>query len=170
MVPITMTGPIARGRDPGAPARLDLRRADIGFSAAHFSVIDGKPERLHGHNYRVALRAWGRVGAEGTMVDFGALKDALRAECGELDERTLLPGQSATVAVHADREIVEARQGDRRYVFPRDDVRILPVPNTTCECLAAHLLARTRARLADLPVRLEVTVEELPGQSATMSE
>lgn len=170
MVPTTMTGPTAprHGSDHGA--RLDLARADIGFSAAHFSVIEGRAERLHGHNYQVAVRVWGTVGEDGTLVDFGALKDALRAECADLNERVLLPGESDTVSVRVQDDAVEAKQDDRRYVFPREDVRILPVTNTTCECLAAHLLARTRARLAGLPVRLEVTVEELPGQGATMGE
>ena len=170
MVPSSMTAPTAARRDDGRSARLDLSRPDIGFSAAHFSLIEGRPERLHGHNYRVALRAWGTVGDDGTLVDFGALKNALRAECADLDERVLLPGTSDTVSVRVDGDAVEAREGTRRYVFPREDVRILPIANTTCECLATHLLARTRARLAELPVRLEVTVEELPGQGATMGE
>jgi len=165
-----MTDPTVQPHGSGRTARLDLSRPDIGFCAAHFSVIEGKLERLHGHNYRVSIRAWGAVGADGTMVDFGALKDALRAECAELDERMLLPGESDTVSLHVDGDSVEARAGARRYLFPRDDVRILPVPNTTCECLAAHLLACTRTRLAELPVRLEITVEELPGQGATLGE
>ena len=104
------------------------------------------------------------------MVDFGALKHALRAECAELDERMLLPGESGTVSLRVEGDVVEAVAGASRYLFPREDVSILPVPNTTCECLAGHLLARTRARLGELPVRLEVTVEELPGQSATLGE
>lgn len=149
---------------------LRLDRADIGFSAAHFSLLEGRSERLHGHNYRVALDADGRLREQGTLVDFGALKAALRAECAELHERTLLPGRSPEIEVTLLGESVEARCGDRRYVLPREDVVVLPVVNTTCECLAAHLLSQVRGRVGEMPVRLRLRVDELPGQGAEAVE
>ncbi|MBV8445372.1 MAG: 6-carboxytetrahydropterin synthase [Candidatus Dormibacteraeota bacterium] len=165
-----MTPPI-RGlpRESGA-VRLELARADIGFSAAHFSVAGGVLERLHGHNYRVTLRARGDVGAEGTLVDFRALKAALRAECALLDERMLVATQSDSLSVETSDAEVTVHGAGRRYVLPRDDVCLLPLRNTTCECLAAHLLQAVRHRLGELPARLEVGVEELPGQGAAVSE
>ena len=165
-----MDAPSPAQGGPGARASLELSRADIGFAAAHFSVVGGRAERLHGHNYRVALRAHGDVAADGTVVDFGVLKSALRAECDELDEHMLLPTSSEVVHVHAEGHVVTAEEGRRRFVFPAADVRLLAIPNTTCECLAAYLLSRLRARLGATPVRLEVSVEEVPGQSATVKE
>lgn len=165
-----MTGPSAAEPAADDNVELHLTRADIGFSAAHFSVIDGVAERLHGHNYRVSLRARGRVGAEGTVVDFHALKAVLRAACGELDERTLLPSRSPTVRVAQDGERFTVETDERRYVLPAEDVRLLPIANTTCECLAAHLLGVVRERLGSVPVRLSLGVEELPGQGATIEE
>lgn len=165
-----MTGPSADQPAPGGAAELHLTRADIGFSAAHFSVIDGVAERLHGHNYRVSLRARGSVGADGTVVDFHALKDVLRQVCAGLDERTLLPAQSPTVRVTQEGSSVTVDSGARHYVFPAEDVRLLPVNNTTCECLAAHLLTAVRERLGALPVRLSLGVDEMPGQGATIEE
>jgi len=155
---------------PGPEVRLDLSRADTGFSAAHFSVVGGRAERLHGHNFRVQLRATGTVAADGTLVDFAVLKRALREECADLDERTLLPTESDRVQVRQDGDTVAATEGARRFVFPLEDVRLLPIANTTCEALAAYLLAEVRRRLGALPVRLELTVEETPGQSATAGE
>ena len=151
-------------------AGLELSRSDVGFSAAHFSVVGGRAERLHGHNYRVALRAHGAVGDDGAVVDFHTLKAAVRAECAELDERMLLPTLSEAVVVETHGEDVQARHGNRRFSFPRGDVQLLPVTNTTCECLAAHLLKSVRARLGPLPIRIELTVEEAPGQGATVAE
>jgi 6-pyruvoyltetrahydropterin/6-carboxytetrahydropterin synthase len=170
MVPSALTPSTDPEPASASGAILELARADIGFSAAHFSVVAGIAERLHGHNYRVVLRAHGAVHADGTVVDFRALKHALRAECALLDERTLLPTASPTVSVRVDGAEVEVREGARRFVFPRDDVVTLPLVNTTCECLAGYLLAALRARLADLPVRLELSVEEIPGQGATVRE
>src|SRR5258708_36500937 len=155
----------------GRPAVLEVSKASMGFVAAHFSVVGERSETLHGHNYRVGLRVRGEVRADGTVVDFAALKAAVRAECDALDHRMLLPGRSPRVRVEERGDgHVEVREGARRFVFPLGDVRILPAPNTTCECLAAHLLEPVRARLGELPVRLEITVEESPGQAATVAE
>ena len=170
MVPTGMTGPSAPQPGPGASATLELARADSGFSAAHFSVIDGAVERLHGHNYRVMLRARGVVRADGTVIDFHALKEALRTVCADLDEHMLLPTQSATLSVDRNGSDVTVRAGAKHYAFPADDVRLLPITNTTCECLAAYLLGAVRAHLGTAPVRLELGVEELPGQGASVEE
>ena len=165
-----MTAQDPNAAPPPGQVRLNLIRADIGFSAAHFSVVGGRAERLHGHNYRVGLRATGTLRADGTLVDFAVLKRALRDVCANLDERTLLPLQSDRVEVHDEGDEIAVVEGTRHFRFPREDVRLLPIPNTTCESLATHLLLAVRARLGDAPVRLELTVEETPGQSATVAE
>lgn len=151
-------------------ATLELARIDVGFAAAHFSVIDGVSERLHGHNYTVRLRVSGKIREDGTVLDFGHLKRALRAECGRLDEHVLLPTAAPTVAVVESGSEVEVREGDRHFLFPAGDVVLLDIPNTTCECLAGYLLATLRDRLGPVPVRLHVGVDESPGQGATVSE
>jgi len=153
-----------------AAVSVELARADLGFSAAHFSVVGGVSERLHGHNYRVSLRASGGIGDDGAVVDFRLLKAAIRAECSALDERMLIPADSAALAIDAHDDAVEVREGQRRFVFPLSDVVLLPVANTTCECLATYLLGAMRARLGALPVRFQLSVEELPGQGATVTE
>ena len=146
-------------------------KGSIGFSAAHFSIVETGSEPLHGHNYQVSLRARGPLRADGTVIDFGILKAALRAECDLLDHRMLVPTASPEVAVSEPAAgEVEVREGGRRFLFPASDTRLLPVRNTTCECLAEMLLARLRARLGEAPVRLELTVEESPGQGATVTE
>ena len=172
MVPSGMRDPSASGEAAPHTETLELTRADIGFSAAHFSIIEGQPERLHGHNYTVSLRVSGGVREDGTVVDFQALKEVLRTACAGLHERTLLPARNPLL--HVRRESgsvsVEVLQPARRYLFPEEDVRLLPVDNTTCECLAAHLLAAVRAHLGDAPLRLTLSVAELPGQGATVAE
>ena len=162
---------------PSAPpprphtATLEIRKERLGFAAAHFSILDTGSERIHGHNYRVSLRAAGRLRPDGTVVDFGTLKAAVAEECAALDHHMLIPQDCPDVAIEdtADGH-VEMRHQERRFVFPAAEVRLLPVPNTTCECLSAYLLGRLRARLPELPVRLEVEVEESPGQGATVAE
>jgi 6-pyruvoyltetrahydropterin/6-carboxytetrahydropterin synthase len=151
-------------------ASLELARGDMGFSAAHFSIHHGRSERLHGHNYRVRLRVRGSIGEEGTVVDFSSLKAALRALCAELDERMLVPTRSPRVRVEETADGVSLTEGSRRFLLPRSDVVMLPVVNTTCECLADHLLGALRERLGRTGYRLELHLEEIPGQGATVAE
>jgi 6-pyruvoyltetrahydropterin/6-carboxytetrahydropterin synthase len=156
---------------PRGEVTVEIDKASIGFSAAHFSIVETGSERLHGHNYRVSLRARGGLREDGTVVDFALLKAAARAECALLDHRMLVPTAcpQVTVTELAGGE-VELREGERRFLLPASDTCLLPVRNTTCECLAELLLERLRRRLGEIPVRLEVTVEESPGQGATVSE
>jgi 6-pyruvoyltetrahydropterin/6-carboxytetrahydropterin synthase len=151
-------------------ASLELSRADIGFSAAHFSIHQGESERLHGHNYRVFLRVHGTIGDEGTVVDFAALKRALRTLCSELDERMLVPTRSPRIRIEETADGVSLSEGTRRFLIPRGDAVLLPIVNTTCECLAAHLLGELRERLGRTAYRLELRVEETPGQGAAVAE
>jgi 6-pyruvoyltetrahydropterin/6-carboxytetrahydropterin synthase len=152
-------------------AVLEIRKDRLGFAAAHFSILESGSERIHGHNYRVALRAHGAVRADGTVVDFDTLKDTVAAECRALDHRMLVPGECPAVELTATADDhLEMRHGERRFLFPAAEVCVLPLPNTTCECLAGYLLGRVRQRLPELPVRLEVSVEESPGQGATVAE
>jgi 6-pyruvoyltetrahydropterin/6-carboxytetrahydropterin synthase len=149
---------------------VHVDRPSIGFSAAHFSIVETGSEPLHGHNYTVSLRARGGLREDGTVIDFALLKAAARAEVALLDHRMLVPTACPEVRVTQLEGEVEVREGARRFLLPASDTCLLPVSNTTCECLAEHLLGRLRARLGEVTVRLEVTVEESPGQGATVTE
>ena len=153
--------------------RIVVARAEHKFSCAHMTVFpDGRKERLHGHNYTVSVALdLAEVGFE-HLIDFGAIKRAIAAECAEWRERTLLAGESPRM------ERLERRGGElevvlcgARYVFPEGDVLVLPIDNTTTEALAELWVDRLRARLAatlagSAAVGLEVRIEESPGQGA----
>ena len=61
--------------------------------------------------------------------------------------------------------------GEPRYVFPARDCAILPIGNSTAEKLAEYLAGLLQEELTTRGVanlsRLELEVEESPGQSAT---
>jgi len=83
----------------------------------------------------------------------------------------LLPLQSERVKVAEEGEIVKVSvDGKPRYVFPRRDCALLPIPNTTVEMLAQMLTERLRAELDTLGASgvtaIEMEVEENFGQSA----
>ena len=139
------------------------------FSAAHFITFNGGVcERLHGHNYRVTAEVFGPLDENHYVVDFIALRDALHAIVLELDHHMLLPASHPQICVTADDASVEAVFEDRRWVFPRCDCILLPVPNTTTELLARYigrrLLDDLEAKTGVRPGRLRITVDECEGQ------
>lgn len=139
------------------------------FSAAHFITFNGNIcERLHGHNYRVAAEVFGPLDENHYVVDFIALRDALRELVAELDHFVLLPTEHPLIRVTAGETSVEAAFEDRRWVFPRGDCVLLPVANTTAELLARYLGQRLLQSLWDRagyrPERLRIEVDECEGQ------
>jgi 6-pyruvoyltetrahydropterin/6-carboxytetrahydropterin synthase len=144
------------------------------FSSAHFITFEGhRCEGLHGHNYRARVTVDGRLNEETWFVfDFVELKRIMRRLCDQIDHLVLLPLESDRVRVSEEGDrVCVAVDGTPRYVFPRRDCALLPVPNTTVEMLARLLADRLRAELAAMGVRgltaIEMEVEENFGQSAS---
>ena len=152
--------------------RVTVGKEALVFAAGHF-ITHGKGgcESLHGHNYRVGVTLSGDLDHHSLVYDFIALKRDMESLLSELDHRTLLPtlNPGLDVTTLTDGE-VEVRHATRRYVFPESDVVLLPVPNTTAERLAEYLCGRLVENLSrvgpDRIRRVEIEVEETPGQSA----
>lgn len=154
---------------------ITLAKENMKFSSAHFTVFEHGAERLHGHNYRVVITLKSAQLQGGMLVDFGFLKQEARRLCAELDEALLLPAVCPALAIESRAAEIEVRCGDKRYVLPASDCRLLPIANVTCECLAEYfchtLLLRLQPRLRAAGVRaLCATVEESPGQSGRCEE
>lgn len=142
------------------------------FSAGHFITFNGNVcERLHGHNWRVAVEVEGPLDENFYVVDFIALRDATQAIVNDLDHRMLLPTKHRAIHVSATDREVEAKFEDRRWVFPHGDCVLLPIENTTTELIARWIGERLIERLGlgqrTPATALRVEVEENFGQSAT---
>ena len=151
--------------------RVRLEKEQHVFSAAHFITFNGDVcERLHGHNYRVAVEVEGPLDENHYVIDFIALRDELNAITNELDHHVLLPTTHPLIRVTAGEQQVEAvfTPDGRRWVFPRADCILLPVSNTTAELLAQYigqrLLPAIQQRTGRRPARLQVSVDENHGQ------
>src|SRR5207248_6102295 len=126
--------------------------------------------------YRVRVTVAGALDEESWFVfDFVILKKIMRRLCDEIDHKVLLPLDNPKIQIAEDGGSVKvAYEGKPRYVFPRNDCALLPVPNTTAEMLAQYLAGRVRQELtASDGVELtavEVEVEETSGQSASYRE
>jgi 6-pyruvoyltetrahydropterin/6-carboxytetrahydropterin synthase len=141
------------------------------FSAGHFITVDeGTCEALHGHDYRVTAAVSGPLDENHYVIDFGVLRRELQAILEDLDHRVLLPTSHPQIRVTSNEREVTATFADRRWVFPRNDCRLLPVPNTTTELLA-HLIGqylrhRLEAKTGIRPALVRIELSEGYGQSA----
>lgn len=157
--------------------RVRVYKQDFEFSAGHFITYGGRCEKLHGHNYRVEVALSGENGPDAFLYNFSDLKPLVRQECSALDHRMLLATENALLTFKEYPDEIEVRFETRRYLFPRSDVVLLPVENTTAELLAAYLLKRIKAGLKEQARpeyarlhQIELMVEEQPGQAAFYAE
>jgi 6-pyruvoyltetrahydropterin/6-carboxytetrahydropterin synthase len=146
-----------------------LEKRELTFSAAHFITFEnGQCERLHGHNYHVAVEVEGPLGEAGYVVDFLAFMAVLKRITGELDHHVLLPTEHRLIHILEEGNEVVAEFESRRWVFPAEDCVLLPLKQTTAELLARHIAGRTLEALASehhwQPVRIRVEVDECDGQ------
>ena len=152
--------------------RVRVTKDHLVFSAAHFITFNGSIcERLHGHNWRVAVEVAGELDENSYVFDFIALRDATQKLVNELDHRMLLPTLHPAIRVVADNREVTTTFENRRWVFPLEDCILLPIANTTAELIARWLAGRLQTVLKLHPgyeklTLLMVEVEENFGQTA----
>src|SRR6187431_613822 len=130
--------------------RVSVSKDYLVFASAHFITFAGhRCEGLHGHNYRARVTIEGDLNQESWFVfDFVELKRIMKRLCDEIDHLVLLPLKSDRVGVVQEGETVSVSvDGKPRYVFPRRDCALLPIPNTTVEMIAKMLAERTLERV-----------------------
>jgi len=151
--------------------RIKIARDQYKFSCAHMTVFpDGTKERLHGHNYTLAIALDVASVELAAMVPFARIKAALAELCAAWKERVLIAARNPYLAILRDDAELELTLCGQRYAMPREDALLLPIDNVSVEALAAHVADLLRERLAALSPHvqaLEVTIEEMPGQGAS---
>jgi len=151
--------------------RVRVTKDHLVFSAAHFITFAGNVcERLHGHNWRVAVEVAGPLDENRYVFDFIALRNALQKIVDELDHHMLLPTLHRSIRVHETEQEVEVTFEERRWVFPREDCVLLPMQNTTAEEIAHWIGERLRTDIAGSDSSqielIRIEVEENFGQWA----
>jgi 6-pyruvoyltetrahydropterin/6-carboxytetrahydropterin synthase len=159
--------------EQGGAFRVHVTKDYLVFASAHFITFSGhRCETLHGHNYRAGVTVEGALDDESWYVfDFSVLKRIMRRLVDEIDHKVLLATQNPRLQVVEDGDTVTVAYDQKpRYLFPRGDCALLPIPNTTVEMLAELLAGRLHADpdvAAAKGLRsIEVEVEENFGQSA----
>lgn len=156
--------------------KLYIKKENFKFSAAHFLIFDQThAERLHGHNYHVTVEMSfdfnSDLSSQGFIVDFSQLKTYIKQQIDRWDEIVLLPKNHPDMKFNEifqdGFESLEVLFRDRRYVFPRSEVCLLPIINTSVELLAKLLAEDFFAQFKPHKIKeLGVMVEETSGQGA----
>lgn len=151
---------------------IKVHKEYFNFACAHFLIFkDGSREMLHGHNYRVYLAGHGHTLNDDMLFDFLNIKPIVREVCNSLDHKLLLPGENPMVTINEKENSFEFICPDKSsFSFPKQDVLIMPLQNISAERLAVYIAKEIKnllhAKFNFKFDRLEIEVEETPGQSA----
>lgn len=152
---------------------IRLKKETFKFSCSHFTIFSAtSAERLHGHNYYLDLscRVSGVSKDLGFAFDFNELKPIIQKACNSLDEYILIPRKSPYLKIVELKNSVKVAFGKKEYVFPKEDVKMLPIVNVTSEELARFMSKQISSKFSSKSLsvsELSVTITETHGQSAT---
>lgn len=143
------------------------------FAASHFLVFkDGTREPLHGHNYRVQVMGKAnKLDQQGMVFDFLDIKPIVREVCDSLDHKLLIPSENPLINIDTKEANFDISCPDgSKFSFPKQDVLMLPIANTSAEWLAVYLAKQIKQLVQERYQfefeKLEIEVEETPGQCA----
>ncbi len=150
---------------------IHLKKEYLKFSAAHFLIFPDKTsERLHGHNYQVEAEIEGTLAKGSLVYDFLDIKPLIKQICDELDEYIILPGNHPDIEWQQNDFSLYVTYQDKKYMFPINEVLILPIDNTSTERFAHYILHRLHGKINEIfsfahITKIKVIVHESPGQS-----
>jgi 6-pyruvoyltetrahydropterin/6-carboxytetrahydropterin synthase len=149
--------------------------ANLKFSASHFIHGHEKCSRLHGHNFALHFKAVGKPDDRGMIMDFIALKKALRKLLAPVDHRMIIPAKCDDLTVERDEEkgqIEVVLKTGKRYSFPLEDVVVLDIKTTSAEALGEYFLNKLieSGIIPDSVEEVELGIDENRGQGARIKK
>ncbi|MCG3215628.1 MAG: 6-carboxytetrahydropterin synthase [Candidatus Heimdallarchaeota archaeon] len=151
---------------------LFLSRDYFTFSCAHLVIGEKFYETLHGHNYKLLVNVYGTQGKDNMVINFHSIKRILKPLVDSLDHFILIPSNNKLLQISEKGEqiTVQIPHLDKEYEFPKSDVVILQIENTTVEELSHYfvkMLAQNEELKQDNISQITVTVFEYEGQGVT---
>ena len=151
---------------------IEIAKQNLHFSAAHFTIFSATSrERLHGHNFRIAISITGEVDDNGLCFDYAIYKKILEDLCLNFDEYTLIAADSPHLKIITDQTFHHVEHNQIVMPLLKSDTILLPVLNVTIEELSHYLLGRLlddRDLIDKLKIHaLDMRVSSGPNQWAT---
>ena len=145
---------------------IDGNYSNIRFSSAHFIPGDWKCSRIHGHDYSISVKIIGAMDDKTYFLDFTKGKSNLREIADFLDHRVLIPEKRKGIVFERKEGNLTVSLEGKKYSFPEEECRVLPVKDTTAECLSEYILDKFVKSLGLKVEQVEIEVHEGPGQYA----
>ncbi|KAF1786047.1 6-pyruvoyl tetrahydropterin synthase/QueD family protein [Phytophthora cactorum] len=161
-VPMTAASVVSPPNSKAKVVKVHLSKDYMKFDAAHFiackaddrkyrydevlyslAVWQGFREKLHGHNYRLAVTITGQVGSDGYVLDLGEIKRISQVICKDLNEAFLVPMKSDALKISGDAanvHIITEDMATFRYDCENADCSLLPIVHSSAEELAVHIV------------------------------
>ena len=120
---------------------------DYEISAGHFLPEIMKCNKIHGHNYKISVTAKSKTLDENGMVmDFNILKNSIKTIVKAWDHRFLIAKNHPNLQFedsNQDKNIMIRNSiNNDVYSFPKTNVVLLNIKNTTAELLADCLKSK----------------------------
>lgn len=162
---------VAKHKLPGMKklTTIEIHKQYLHFSVAHFTIFSAtERERLHGHNFRIAVRITGEVDDNGLCFDYAIYKSILRDLCRRFDEYTLIAEHSPYLQIDTDDTYHHVTHNNITMKLLKSDTLLLPIRNVTIEELSHYLLSEVigdRAMIDELNIHaFEMRVSSGPDQ------
>ncbi len=147
---------------------LTIEKQALKFASAHMTIFpDGTKEPLHGHHYQVRVDLVLNQSDFKNILSFGDVKKEIARVCLHLDEMTLIATQNPLTVIQESAQEIEVHVCKQRYVFPRADVRLLPIDNVTTEGLSEWFCKQIQWDQWRQIQSVKVWIFESPGQGAS---
>ena len=148
---------------------IEIAKSYLHFSAAHFTIFSAtNRERLHGHNWRIAVEITGEIRDDGLCFDYAIYKKILKDLCFNYDEYTLIAETSPHLEITEDDEFYLVKHNGRTQPLLKTDTILMPIANITIESLAHYfleLLTNDKATLDEHRIhQFEMRVSSGPNQ------
>lgn len=130
---------------------LFWNRNDLVLNCAHFVVSPTLIEPMHGHTYQIKIEAEGTLNESDVLIDFLDLKPIVKKWKEEYDNSLLLPMENPMLDItEIDGEHLKlyVEKTGKKYIVPRHTVRLLPIRNTTVECLSEFFTRKLQEEIA----------------------
>ena len=149
--------------------KVVINDAEIKFSACHFLKEPLKCSRIHGHNYYISVEVESDIDDNHFVVDFIELKEIIKSVVEPLDHYVLIPKFSQNLKItEKDQSIEVITENNKKYLFPRCDVKFLPIEATTSEILAKYIHAKLKKVFPNKIIT--VKIEESKSTTAIFSD
>lgn len=148
---------------------IEIEKSYLHFSAAHFTIFSAtNRERLHGHNWRIAVEIECEMADDGLCFDYAIYKKILKDLCAQYDEYTLIAQNSPHLNITEDENYFFIEHNHITQPLLKTDTILMPVSNITIESLAHYFLevmTDDKQQLDDLKIHaFEMRVSSGPNQ------